>query len=122
KIVIVAANAWDATQASWFSAEMAKPTTYTFVVRHEGVTATTAPGVTPTAQIMQQHPYTLLLAGHTHTYQYYPAERQVIVGHGGAPLSGAVNYGYVVARQRADGAIQFRAYDYSSYALEPIFT
>src|SRR5262249_2350483 len=70
KFVVVAANAWDATQASWFTAEMAKPTTYTFVVRHEGTSATTAPGVTPSAQIMQQNPYTLLLAGHTHTFEY----------------------------------------------------
>ncbi len=112
KLVFVAANAWDAAQATWFDAEMAKPTTYTFVVRHEGVSADTAPGVTPSAAIMAKHPYTLLLAGHTHSFEYTPSTREVITGNGGAPLSGGVNYGYVVAQQRADGAIVFNEYDY----------
>jgi hypothetical protein len=121
KFVFVAANAWDTAQSSWFSAEMAKPTTYTFVVRHEGVSATTAPGVTPTAAIMAQHPYTLLLAGHTHNFSYSSADRQVITGHGGAPLTGFTNYGYVVAERRADGAIVFTAYDYATNLVHKTF-
>ena len=121
KFVFVAANAWDATQAAWFSSEMAKSTTYTFVVRHEGSVATTAPGVTPSKAIMDQHPYTLLLAGHTHTYAYYANEKQVIVGNGGAPVTNSVNYGYVIARQRADGAIQFQEFDYDTNAMNASF-
>lgn len=121
KFVFVAGNAWDSAQATWFAAEMAKPTTYTFVVRHEGTTATTAPGVTPSAQIMAQHPYTLLLAGHTHTFSYSKTNKEVITGNGGAPLTGGVNYGYVIGEQRADGAIVFNEYDYSTNAVQKTF-
>jgi hypothetical protein len=117
KFVFIAANAWTPTQASWFAAELAKPTTYTFVVRHEGSNATTAPGVLPSDKIMAQHPFTLLLAGHTHTFSYNKSSREVITGNGGAPLTGTINYGYVVAEQRADGAIAFEAHDYTTNAL-----
>ena len=116
KFVFVAANAWTSAQSSWLDAELGKATTYTFVVRHEGSIATTAPGVTPSAQIMANHPYTLLLAGHTHTFAYYPSEKQLITGNGGAPLTGGINYGYVIGEQRADGAIVFKEYDYSTNA------
>jgi hypothetical protein len=121
KFVFVAANAWDAAQATWLAAELAKPTTYTFVVRHEGTSATTAPGVAPSGQIMAQHPYTMLLAGHTHTFAHYQSTKEVITGNGGAPLTGTVNYGYVIAEQRADGAIEFKAYDYSTNAVQKTF-
>jgi hypothetical protein len=121
KFVFVAANAWTQTQATWLAAELAKPTTYTFVVRHEGSSATTAPGVTPSAQIMAQHPYTLLLAGHTHTFSYSKTGREVITGNGGAPLTGTINYGYVIAEQRADGAIVFDARDYATNAVFKTF-
>jgi hypothetical protein len=121
KLVVIAANAWSSAQATWLSAALAKPTTYTFVVRHEGASATTAPGVTPSQGILAQHPYTLLLAGHTHTFEYFAGERQVITGNGGAPLTGAVNYGYVIARRRADGAMVFKEYDYSTQAVNKTF-
>ena len=121
KLVFIAANAWTATQASWLSTELAKPTTYTFVVRHESTTATTAPGVTPSQAIIDQHPYTLLIVGHTHTYAHYANEKQVIVGNGGAPLTGAINYGYVIARQRADGAMVFQEHDYTTNQVNSSF-
>lgn len=121
KFLFVAANAWDATQSTWLDTAMAKATTYTFVVRHEGSIATTAPGVTPSAGIMAKHPYTLLIAGHTHTYEYFAKERQVIVGNGGAPLTNNVNYGYVIARQRMDNAIEFSEYDYSTNVVQATF-
>jgi hypothetical protein len=121
KLVFVAANAWTTAQATWLGAELAKPTTYTFIVRHEGSSATTAPGVTPSAAIMAQNKYTLLLAGHTHTFEYFASERQVITGNGGAPLTGSINYGYVVAEQRADGAMVFKEYDYSTNAVQKTF-
>jgi hypothetical protein len=121
KLVFIAANAWDSTQATWLDAELAKPTTYTFVVRHEGVASNTAPGVTPSEAILANHPWTLKIVGHIHTYQYSQTDREVIVGNGGAPLGGAVNYGYVIARQRADGAIAFTSYDYMTNAVVDTF-
>jgi hypothetical protein len=117
KFVYVAPNAWSSAQGSWLDAELAKPTTYTFVVRHEGNIATQAPGVTPSAAIIAKHPLTMLIVGHTHTYAYYANEKQLVVGNGGAPLTSAVQYGYVAARQRADGAIVFRSIRYDTGAV-----
>jgi hypothetical protein len=126
KFVIVACNAWSTTQASWLASTLSTATTYTFIVRHEGTDATTAPCLSGTGSnnadtIISQHPYTLLIAGHTHTYAYYSSEKQVIVGNGGAPLSGSVNYGYVLARQSGT-SITFTNYDYSTNAAASSFT
>jgi hypothetical protein len=121
KLVFVAANAWDTAQSTWLEGELAKPTTYTFVIRHESVSANTAPGVTPSEAIMAKYPYTLAIVGHTHTYSYSQGDREVIVGNGGAPLSSGSNYGYVVAQQRADGAIVFNSIDYLTNAVTDTF-
>jgi Calcineurin-like phosphoesterase len=117
KLVFVAANAWSSEQAGWLEQALARPTTYTFVIRHEGVDATTAPGVTPSQQIIDQHPLTLLIVGHTHTYRHQASAREVICGNGGAPLTSGANYGYAIVDRRGDGAIQLTAYDYASNAV-----
>ena len=114
KFVFVAANAWDNEQAMWLDAELAKPTTYTFVVRHEPTEANTAPGVKPSEAIIKKYPLTLRLVGHTHTYAYYANSQEVVVGNGGAPLSGSVNYGFVLVKRRPDAAIEFQGVDYST--------
>jgi hypothetical protein len=119
KFVFVAANAWGPTQAAWLQQAMAQQTTYTFVVRHERASVTEAPGVSPSNQIIAMYPYTMLIVGHTHTYELQG--REVIVGNGGAPLTGGVNYGYVLAQQRADGAMQFTAKDYKTGAAFQAF-
>ncbi len=117
KFVFIAANAWDTYQAAWLDSTMQIPTTYTFVVRHEGTIATEAPGVSPSATIFNKYPYTLLICGHTHTLAWYPKEKQIVVGNGGAPLATGVNYGYVVVRQRSDKALEVKAFDYSTHAV-----
>lgn len=117
KFLFVAANAWSAEQAAWLESQLQQPTTYTLVVRHESSFAPEAPGVTPSQQLLQKYPYTLILAGHTHTVSYSAAQRQVIVGNGGAPLATAVNYGYAIIRQRPDMALEFNAYDYQTHAV-----
>ena len=114
KFVFVAANAWDAQQAAWLDAEMAKPTTYTFVVRHEPVAADTAPGVNPSEAIINKYPVTIRLVGHTHTYVHKEATREVVIGNGGAPLTNTVPYGYAIATRRPDDAIEIKGYDYST--------
>jgi len=112
KFVFVAANAWTSDQGTWLDSAMSESTTYTFVVRHEPASATTAPGVTPSEQIMAKHPYTLAIVGHSHTYGR-SSQREVIVGNGGAPLSsGSVDYGYALVQRRSDGAIQVDMIDY----------
>jgi hypothetical protein len=121
KFVFVAANAWDQTQANWLDAELAKPTTYTFVVRHESLWVSSAPGVSPSYAIVAKHPVTLTLVGHTHEYSYTAQDHEVIIGNGGAPLTGNSNYGYVIARQRSDGAVVFTSYDYMTKAVVETF-
>jgi hypothetical protein len=112
KFVFVAANAWTSAQASWLDATMAKPTTYTFVVRHEPSDVTTTPGVPPSDAILAKYPYTLLIVGHTHTYSHYnDTFRQVTFGNGGAPLTGSRGFGYGVFNQLPDGRIQVDALD-----------
>ncbi|MDB4993560.1 MAG: hypothetical protein JWM74_992, partial [Myxococcaceae bacterium] len=122
KLVFVAGNAWNASQATWLETTLARPTTYTFVFRHEPSAASTAPGVGPSDQIIGQHPYTLLIVGHTHTYEHYSSRfRQVVIGNGGAPLTGSKNYGFGVFSQRADGAIVVDMIDATTGGTDPAF-
>lgn len=116
KVVFIAANAWGPKQAAWLDGELSHPTTYTFIVRHERTSVVAAPGVGPSRDIIRTHPYTLIIVGHTHTLDYLPAEHELVVGNGGAPLVSAHNYGYVIARQQEDGSIAFAAKDYATGA------
>jgi len=118
KFVFTAANAWDSTQQSWLQTTMAQKTTYTFVVRHEPTESSGgAPGVSPIDSIITQYPYTMLLTGHSHTWDTfgYGTAKEVVVGNGGAPLSNtSKNYGFAVMSQRSDGAIVGDMIDYMS--------
>ena len=120
KLLFVAANAWDATQAAWLDSAMAKVTTYTFIVRHEPAQAYTAPGVKPSEAIMAAHPYTLAIVGHTHTYDH-PMAREIIVGNGGAPLTGGKNYGFGLVTQRTDKTLQIDMMDMTSGLADASF-
>lgn len=119
KFVFVAANAWDSTQESWLTAAMAVKTTYTFVVRHEPSDSNTAPGVTPSEAIISPYPITLEICGHVHDYSH--TGNRVVLGNGGAPLTGSGNYGYGVFQQRADGAIVVDEIDYQTGKTDPAF-
>lgn len=120
KFVFIAANAWSDAQGAWLESALSKPTTYTFVVRHEPASAGQAPGVTPSETIMANHPYTLAIVGHTHTY-FRNSNREVVIGNGGAPLTGGKNFGYGVFSQRSDGAIAIDMLDYSTGLADPQF-
>jgi hypothetical protein len=87
KLVFIAANYWSTAQSTWLTNTLAQPTTYTFVMRHESATATTAPGVTPSKTIMAKYPVTTLIVGHTHTLESVTNSKEIIVGNGGAPLT-----------------------------------
>jgi hypothetical protein len=121
KFVLIAANAWDSTQASWLDSTLAMPSTYTFVFRHESATSSPmAPGVAPSEAIMAKHPYTLSIVGHTHSYFHGKNAREATIGNGGAPLS-SKNYGFGVFSQRADGAIVGDMIDYQSGLADNLF-
>jgi hypothetical protein len=104
KLVFVAANAWDSTQQSWLQTQLADPTTYTFVMRHEQAADSNAPGVTPSESIITQNPLTLEVLGHTHEYRHL-STRYVISGNAGAPLTGTGNYGLLLVKQQSNGNI-----------------
>ena len=120
KFVFVAANAWSDAQAAWLDQALSVPTTYTFVIRHEEDSASTAPGVTPSATIIDNHPYTLIIVGHTHTYSR-PSTNEVLIGNGGAPLSGTTDYGFGVFSQQSDGNIAVDVIDYATGLADPAF-
>jgi hypothetical protein len=121
KFVFVAANAWSSAQGTWLEAAMARPSTYTFVVRHEPASADTAPGVDPSEAIMARHPYTLAIVGHSHTYRHDSSTpREVLVGNGGAPLT-SKDYGFAVFSQRPDGAIDVDMIDWQTGLADASF-
>jgi hypothetical protein len=119
KFVFIAANAWDSAQSSWLTSTLAVSTTYTFVVRHEATEANTAPGVTPSDSIISQYPLTLEINGHTHDYS--KSGNKIVVGNGGAPLTGSGDYGYVIVQQRSDGAMIVDEYDYMTNTADSSF-
>ena len=121
KLVVIAANAWDSTQATWLDSALAVQTTYTFVVRHEDRTANTAPGVTPSETIIKKYPLTMRIVGHTHTYTHYASDKEVVCGNGGAPLTSGTNYGYGVVERLSDGNVQFTEYDYENSTVIDTF-
>ena len=53
--------------------------------------------------------YDLFIVGHSHTYSH--SGNQVIIGNGGAPLSGSGNYGFATIAQQATGFVVTQ-YDY----------
>jgi Calcineurin-like phosphoesterase len=121
KFVFIAANAWSSAQEGWFESALARPSTYTFVVRHEPASATSAPGVSPSERLMARYPYTLAIVGHSHTYAHDgDTPRQVLVGNGGAPLS-SKDYGFAVFSQRADGAIDVDMLQWQTLGADPSF-
>ena len=105
KFIFVAGNSWVAADESWLERELSRPTTYTFIIRHEPRPEVSAPGVVPSEALLAKFPYTLAIVGHTHTYRRSGA-REVIVGNGGAPLTSAVSFGYGLIDQRPDGNLQ----------------
>ncbi len=112
KFLFVAANAWSTTQQTWLQQQLADPTTYTFIVRHEPAYTTETPGVTPSEQAMQGASYTLALLGHSHEYRRVDTTH-VISGNGGAPLSTG-SYGLLLVQQQTNGNITVTEYDQSS--------
>ena len=122
KLVVIACNAWSPAQATWLASALTPSTTYTFVVRHEEVSVISTTPCAESQTIIGQHPLTLLIVGHTHTYRHFASDRQIIVGNGGAPLTSGTNYGYVIVARNASGTLTVTAYDYLTHATLDTFT
>jgi hypothetical protein len=63
-----------------------------------------------------------MINGHTHNYEHYQGDHNVIIGNGGAPMTSSKNFGYGVIQQRAsDGAIEIDVIDYQSGKADSSF-
>jgi hypothetical protein len=118
KFIITACNAWDSTQASWLTAQLAQSTTYTFVIRHEsaedinsGDSGSSYPCKASQTAI-DGATMTLLVVGHTHEYAHYASSKEIVNGLGGAPLTSGDNYGYTIVNRNSDGTLTVTTYDY----------
>jgi len=89
--------------------------------RHEGTNAVSQTSCGASQTIIDAHPLTLLIVGHTHTYSHYSSTKEVVVGIGGAPLTSGTDYGYAVVVRNADGTITVTVYNYSSHAVIDTF-
>jgi hypothetical protein len=121
KFLFVAANAWSSTQDAWLKGQLAESTAYTFVIRHEPITDSTAPGVSPSESLIGNGHLTLELNGHTHEYRHVDS-RHVISGNGGAPLSSSGNYGLLLIEQQASGDFTVNEIDEGSGNITDTWT
>jgi hypothetical protein len=115
KFLFIAENAWSSDQNTWLQEQLADATAYTFLVRHEpGGSSHSygAPGLGPSSALIQGHPHTLLVEGHSHEYRHVSAN-EVISGNGGAPLSSfnGAAYGFLLVQQLTDGNISVSEID-----------
>ena len=118
KFIFTACNAWDSTQASWLTSQLAISTTYTFIIRHEsyedvqsGDDGSSYPCTASNTAISGAN-YTLLIVGHTHEYQHSATYKEIINGIGGAPLTSGTDYGYTIVTRNSDGTLTVTTYDY----------
>jgi Calcineurin-like phosphoesterase len=122
KIVVVACNAWDDTQLTWLQGELAKPTSYTFVVRHEAVADLSGTPCGDSQPPIDANPLTLLIVGHTHEYAHSAGDKEIINGIGGAPLTSGTNYGYTIVSRNSDGTLTVTTKDYMTESVIDSFT
>jgi hypothetical protein len=120
KLVVIAANAWSQTQSDWLETQLADPTAYTFVARHEAASVTETNGAVASEAIVQKHPLTLELLGHTHRYEKIDT-KHIISGNGGAPLSGG-HYGFVLVDLLTNGNLAVSEFDQATGAVRDTFT
>lgn len=117
KLVVAACNAWSSSQKSWLQGELAKPTTYTIVARHEPSSATTAPCIAEMDPILQaaSPQIDLLIVGHTHTFEH--SGHEIVVGNGGAPLTGSAPFGFATFELIPGTGFRVSEFDASTNAI-----
>jgi hypothetical protein len=116
KFIFVACNAWDSTQQSWLATELARPTTFTFVVRHMPI-GSNGPCNADMDPMLASATYTALLVGHSHTVYMSLAQKELVEGMGGAPATSNINYGYALVVQNPDGGFSITQHDYQTNAV-----
>jgi Calcineurin-like phosphoesterase len=113
KFLTIACNYWGTAQQAWLASQLATSTTYTILARHEPASANTGPCVSAVEKLMGQHSYDLSLVGHTHTFRFTSGSKEIIVGNGGAPITGTAPFGFATV-EKVSGGWQIKQYDYST--------
>jgi hypothetical protein len=117
--VMVADNAWDATQSDWLTTTLKKADAqarYTIVSRHHPIDNSDTTTMQDEWNLIRSHKYTLFLTGHTHEYKHDtkldPSGRTVRMGNAGAPPSNNFPYfGFGVVQQGVDDRLYVTVYD-----------
>lgn len=118
KFLMTACNAWDATQQAWLAQQLARTTTFTFVIRHEAL-GVAAPCTTAMDAMLRASPPTMMIVGHTHTFSHIG--NQLVEGVGGAPITGNAVYGFATVEQM-DGGFRVTQYDSARRAAVATFS
>jgi hypothetical protein len=135
RFVVVADTAWDANESAWLTTTLTNAQAqakYIFVFRHYPLGTTFGnnnvdPELMAEEAIIKAHHYTMLITGHSHEYRHDtsgdPSGRAVIMGLGGAPLTGnASYYGYLLVDQQVDGSLKVSVIDDASGNPTDAFT
>ena len=122
--LVVADDVWDATEQSWLEQQLTDADAkarYTFVSKHHPDGNTDHPQFQQIYDLVTSHKFTLFFTGHSHYYRH-ESSRVMVLGCGGAPLTGGNFWGYGIVAQQADGSISVTVYDQASGAMQDSFT
>lgn len=114
--VFVADNSWTTAQESWLKSTLATADAnakYTIIVKHHPAGDTSVAANATIMSIVRAHKFSLLLTGHAHHYGHPSTDqgREIILGIGGAPLTGSTTYhGYAIVDQKLNGNLRVTVY------------
>ena len=112
---------WDSRQLTWVQSELSSSAPYHIVLKHYP-SDSTENDETTFKQLIAQYPPTLILEGHSHTYDK-PHPNEMVLGTAGAPLANsAPGYGYAIVDQLSSGKFQVSVYDEGTNALTDQWT
>jgi hypothetical protein len=113
--IVIADDAWSGEQQTWLTTQLNdadKRAKYTFVSKHHPDRNADHPEFQQIYDLVRQHKYTLFLTGHSHLYKrQFNDPRAMVIGCGGAPLTGGDFWGYGTVRQGTDDRIYVTVYD-----------
>jgi hypothetical protein len=126
--VFVGDNSWTTAQKTWLENTLTTADAnakYTIVVKHHPATDTSIASNATIMSIVRAHKFALLLTGHAHHYSHPSADqgREIVLGIGGAPLSGSTTYhGYALVDQKSNGNLRVTVYSLSTGLAQDTWT
>jgi len=106
---------WNDQQLDWIDSELSSSARYHILLKHQPSDSRDN-DETRFKSIISQHRPTLILTGHSHTYDR-PHTNELVLGTAGAPLVQGAQYGYAMVDQLASGDFQVTVYSSSSNAV-----